>query len=269
MYLASQYEQGGRSTALQIQCYGRSATPLSRPTPQLHQSVRPFHQSQKNEKRKEEKKHTLAISIQLANHNISRMANNRTKDARNIAPQKAHPGLRQHPKALLRPAQRPIKPTNRLLKRRELGHRVRNLTSPQRRNALIETPQPLLSRNLPPALAQGARVGRQGSLHADLDSLEGAEGHVGEELGGGARAEEDERAVRVREELLAVEVLEVLVEAVFAGSLEGVAHEGGGPAEEDAAEAFFGEDGAPCGEVGGVDFGVDLAAAFDEVEGGD
>jgi len=44
--------------------------------------------------------------------------------------------------------------------------------------------------------------------------------------------------------------------------LDGVADEGGGPAEEDAAEAFFAVDGAPGGEVGGVDFGVDLAAAF-------
>ena len=44
--------------------------------------------------------------------------------------------------------------------------------------------------------------------------------------------------------------------------MEGVADEGGGPAEEDAAEAFGSVDAAPGAEVGGVDFGVDLAAAF-------
>jgi len=44
--------------------------------------------------------------------------------------------------------------------------------------------------------------------------------------------------------------------------LEGVADVGGGPAEEDAAEAFFGVDGAPGLEVGGVEGRVDLAAAF-------
>lgn len=76
-----------------------------------------------------------------------------------------------------------------------------------------------------------------------------------------------EGAVGVGEGLFAVEVLEELIEAVFAGALERVAHKGRGPAEEDAAEAFFGEDCAPCGDVGGVDLGVDLAAAFDEVEG--
>ena len=48
--------------------------------------------------------------------------------------------------------------------------------------------------------------------------------------------------------------------------MEGVADEGGGPAEEDAAETFFGEDGTPGGDVGCVDFGVDLAAAFYLVE---
>lgn len=71
------------------------------------------------------------------------------------------------------------------------------------------------------------------------------------------------------EERVAVGVLEDFVEAVFAGALEGVADEGGGPAEEDAAEAFGGVDAAPGAQVGGVDFRVDLAAAFYEVEGCD
>ena len=48
--------------------------------------------------------------------------------------------------------------------------------------------------------------------------------------------------------------------------MEGVADEGGGPAEEDAAETFFGEDGTPGGDVGCVDIGVDLAATFYLVE---
>ena len=61
-------------------------------------------------------------------------------------------------------------------------------------------------------------------------------------------------------------MLEVLVETVFTGALEGVAQEGGGPAEEDSAETFLGEDGAPCLEVGGVDFRVDLPATFYEIE---
>ena len=57
-------------------------------------------------------------------------------------------------------------------------------------------------------------------------------------------------------------MLEDLVEAVFPAALEAVANESRGPAEEDTAEAFFGVDGSPSGEVGGVNFGVNLPAAF-------
>lgn len=63
-------------------------------------------------------------------------------------------------------------------------------------------------------------------------------------------------------------MLEDLVEAVFSESLEGVADEGGRPAEEDAAEAFGFEDRGPAGQVGLVDARGDLSAGFDEVEGG-
>lgn len=64
-------------------------------------------------------------------------------------------------------------------------------------------------------------------------------------------------------------MLEVLVETVLAGTLEGVAQEGGRPTEEDAAQALLGEDGPPCRDVGCVDFGVDLTTALDEIKGCD
>lgn len=57
-------------------------------------------------------------------------------------------------------------------------------------------------------------------------------------------------------------MLEDLVEAVFAGALEGVADGCRGPAREDAFEAFGGEDLAPGLDVGFVQGRVDLAAAF-------
>lgn len=99
-------------------------------------------------------------------------------------------------------------------------------------------------------------------MHAHFYSFKGAEEDVGDEFGGGGGAEVDDCFVGVGEEPLAVEVFEDFVETVFAGALEGVANEGGGPAEEDAAETFFGEDGTPGGDVGFVDVGVDLAATF-------
>ena len=103
-------------------------------------------------------------------------------------------------------------------------------------------------------------------MHAHFYCFERAEEDVGEEFGGGGGAEVDNCFVGVGEEPFAVEVFENLVETVFAGALEGVADEGGGPAEEDAAETFFGEDRTPGRDVGFIDSGVDLAATFYLVE---
>ena len=58
-------------------------------------------------------------------------------------------------------------------------------------------------------------------------------------------------------------MFEYLVKSILAQSLEGVADEGGRPAEEDAAHAFGSVDFAPRRDVGGVEFGVDLTARFD------
>ena len=99
-------------------------------------------------------------------------------------------------------------------------------------------------------------------MHADFYCFERAEEDVGKELGGGGGAEVDNCFVGIGEKSLAVEVLEDFVETVFAGALEGVANEGGGPTEEDTTETFFGEDGTPGGDVGFIDGGVDLAATF-------
>ena len=193
------------------------------------------------------------------------MTDSRTSDTSNVACQKGHPRLLQRIIALLRLTQRGIDIINRRLKRRKLNHRIRDLPPPQRLQTLIQTRHTLLRRHFSPTLPQRPREGRQRRLHADFDGFERTEGNVGEELGRGGGAEVDEGFVRVGEELVAVEVLEDFVEAVFSCALEGVADEGGGPAEEDAAEAFGGVDGAPGGEVGAVDFGVDLAAALDLV----
>lgn len=106
-------------------------------------------------------------------------------------------------------------------------------------------------------------------MHAYFDCLKWAESHIREEFCTGAGAKVDECAVCVGEELFAVPVLEHFVQTIFTGSLEGVAHESRGPAEKYAADPFLCEDGAPGGEVGFVDVGVDLTAAFYEVEGCD
>lgn len=190
------------------------------------------------------------------------MADNRAPNTSNIPAQETNPSLLQRIIALLRLPQRRIDIINRRFERRKLNHRIRYLPSPQRIQPLIQPPDPLLLRHLPPPFPQRAREGGDRRLHAHFDGLEGAEGQVGEEFGGCGRGEVDDCFVGVGEEGVAVGVLEDFVEAVFAGALEGVADEGGGPAEEDAAEAFGFVDAAPGAHVGGVDFRVDLAAAF-------
>lgn len=50
--------------------------------------------------------------------------------------------------------------------------------------------------------------------------------------------------------------------------MEGVADEGWGPASEYSTETFLLEDCSPGLDVGFVEVGIDLTAAFDEVEGG-
>jgi hypothetical protein len=106
------------------------------------------------------------------------------------------------------------------------------------------------------------RKWRYRSLHANLDGFERAQCDVGKSLGGGGGSEEDHGLVGIGRELVAVKVLEDLVEAVLASALERVADEGGCPAEEDAAEPLLGIDRAPGLGVGLVEFVVDLSAAF-------
>ena len=197
------------------------------------------------------------------------MANNRTEDTSNVPAEEAHTRLLRTIELLLGLSKRFIDNANSLLERRELGHGIRDLARPQWIQPLIQ-PAHTLFRNKPsPSLPHGIRIRRQRRLHAHLDRLERTQGHISEELCGRAGAEEDHGAVGVREQVVAVQVLEVLVEAVLASALERVADESGRPAEEHAAQALLGEDGTPGGDVGGVDLGVDLSAAFDQVEGCD
>lgn len=76
-------------------------------------------------------------------------------------------------------------------------------------------------------------------------------------------------AVHIREKMVTIQVLEVFIETIFAGTLEGISNERRGPSEEDTAQTFFGVDGAPGGEVGAVDVRVNLATAFHHVQRSD
>jgi len=152
---------------------------------------------------------------------------------------------------------------DRLLKRGKLDHGVGNLARPQRIQALVQACHAFFAHHLGPTLAQRVRKWWKACLHAHLDGFHGAQGYVGKELGRGAGCKVDDLLGQAGgRQLVAVDMFEYLVEAVFARALHRVAEESRGPAEEDAAEPFFGVDHLPGLCVGLVESGVDLAAAF-------
>lgn len=185
-----------------------------------------------------------------------------TSYTRNIPAQKRHPRLLQRIVAFLRLPQSLIDLIHRRLECRKLHHCVRYLPPPQRIQSLIQSSNPLFRRHLCPSFPQGVRIRRQRRLHSDFHSFKRAQCEIGKEFSRGGSTEVDNCFVGIGEELFAVVVFEDFVETVFTGALEGVANCCGRPTEEDATEALLGEDAAPGGEVGGVDTGVDLPAAF-------
>jgi hypothetical protein len=205
--------------------------------------------------------HPIFLPVQY--QHTSGMRNHRTPDTRNVTTQKRHTRLLETTELVLWLAQGFVNLFDRLFKCRELDHGIRNLPSPQRKDALIQARVPLLLHDLGKAFPQGVCERRQCRLHAHLDSLQRAQRNIGKELGRGRGSEEHDRLVHVGCELVAIDVLEDLVEAVLAGALERVADKGGCPTEKDASEAFFAIDLAPGFRSGFVEFGIDLAAAFD------
>ena len=150
-----------------------------------------------------------------------------------------------------------------VLEEEELGHRVGDLSRPQgdegaEGEAGVGGGQAHLRESSAEGDGEGARRTR---LDLDLGHLEGAEGDVGEELGGSRASEPDGTLVLARG-LLAREVhvgvLEVLVETVLEHALERVADEGGAEALPETPGTFLGDDGTETGTKALVLGGVDL-----------
>lgn len=100
-----------------------------------------------------------------------------------------------------------------------------------------------------------------GSLNLDLGHLEGAEGDVGEDLGGGGTSEPDEGLVLVGGLLTSevhVEILEDFVETILEHSLERVADEGGTEALPETLGALLSRESLQGGDEAVVLGGVDL-----------
>ncbi len=109
-------------------------------------------------------------------------------------------------------------------------------------------------------------------LHADLDCFERTETNVGNEFGGGGGGEVEKSLVSggiLFADRFAIDMLEVLVEAILASTLDGVADECGTPTCEDASKPFSTADLAPCFKVALVQERIDLSPTFDKIEGCD
>ena len=74
-------------------------------------------------------------------------------------------------------------------KRREFHHGVRDLSSPERLQALVQARHALCRGNLVPAFEGATGKGGDGSLHADFDCFPWTKEDVGEEFGRGGGGE--------------------------------------------------------------------------------
>lgn len=75
---------------------------------------------------------TLPVGVQLANHHICRVTDDRASNTRNVPTQETHPGLLQRVVALLWLPQCSVDVIDRRLKSGEFHHGVRNLAGPKR-----------------------------------------------------------------------------------------------------------------------------------------
>lgn len=208
----------------------------------------------------------LAVRVELADHDVCRVRDDRTRDARDVPAQEAHAGLLQLVVALLRPAQLLVDVVDGLFEGGEFTHGVGDLAAPQRRDALVEARDALLLDDLGPALTQRVGVRRERGLHADLDGLEGAEEDVGDELGTGAGSQVYQRAVRAREQIVTVDVLEHLVEPVLAHPLEAVPDQRRRPPEEHPPDPLVRKYRPPRRKVARVQLRVHLSSCLDQIQ---
>ena len=154
----------------------------------------------------------------------------------------------------------------------EFHHGVRDLTSPERVQALVETSSAFLCNDLGDTIEGAFGEWRDGGLHADLHGFEWAEGNIGDEFGRGRGSQVERGLVLISifsPDEIRVEFLEEFISAVFESSLCAVTEEGRGPSGVDSTEAFSAADLAPSLEVTSVHLRVDLATTFDQIEGCD
>ena len=145
-------------------------------------------------------------------------------------------------------------------------HGVRDLTSPERIQSLVETCKSFLCSDGVDSVQSTGSEWRDGCLHANLDGFEWAESEISNEFSRSGGSQVDGCLVLgsvFRTDNVTIELLEILISSIFESSLGRVSKEGWGPSCVDTTETFGTSNLPPGLEVTGVQLGIDLTTAFD------
>ena len=214
----------------------------------------------------------LLLSVDLGDHDISRVGDNGTEDTGNVTTEEGDTGLGKEGVLLLGLGELSVDELDSLLEGGELNHGVRNLAGPEGRETLVKVTEALSGSDLLVTVKDRGGEGGDGGLGLDLNGLPGAEKDVGNQLSRSGGSKVKNSSVLVGSLLtnnVGVLLLEELVETVLTGTLERVTNKSGTETGEDTTGTLSGDDGLPGLEVTGVKAGVNLSAALDEIEGGD
>ncbi|KAI6875667.1 hypothetical protein KC323_g123 [Hortaea werneckii] len=175
----------------------------------------------------------FTIGVQLTDHNVGRMRDDGAENTCKISTSESNTGLSALGIVGLLAGQASIHHLHNRFERGKLHHCVGNLSSPQWVQPFVEPgvilpANTLRANNLADTIPGTFCKGRHRGLHADLDSLEGTEANVSEELGGSGASQIDPGLVsngvlgtgKVR-----VELLEELIASVLQRALDTVAEE--------------------------------------------
>lgn len=214
----------------------------------------------------------LLLSVNLGDHDISRVGDNGTEDTGNVTTEERDTSLGKERVLFLRLGKLSVDKFNSLLERSKLNHGVRNLTGPKGRKTLVKSTETLGSSDLLVTIKNRGSEGGDRGLGLDLNGLPRAEQDICNQLSGSRTGKVNESSVLVGSLLtnnVGVLLLEELVETVLTGTLEGVTDDSGTETGEDTTETLGSNDRLPSLEVTSVETRVDLSAALDKIKGSD
>lgn len=200
------------------------------------------------------------------------MGDNSTEDTGNVTTEERDTSLGKEGVVLLGVGEVRVDQLDGSLESGELNHGVGNLSGPQGGKTLVEAGNTLSSNHLLQAIESTGSEGGHGGLGLDLNGLPGTEQDISNNLSGGGGGEVDEGLVLLSilgTDKVTVLLLEELVETVLTSTLERVTDKGGTNTGPDTTKTLRGNDGSPGLHVGGVERGVHLSSALDEIKRGD